>query len=595
MRGKKIGIIIIIIFFVVAVLGGIFAYLFLATDTFKGNKQIFLKYLSQTVEQVEEVKNSKILENYKDRLNLDKYETNTSVDFKYSEGGEVSSGYNNLSINMQTQKDEQYNYKKAQILFGDKSIVQVEGIRSENLDGIRFTDIFNQFVTLQDGKNINGLNLTDENLIMMKNIIEDNQEFYEEILFTNQDYESLKEKYLNIIGNALNDGTYTKQKNSIITINSQTVKSTAYSCQLNGMQVQNLVIKLLNTLKSDDIILNKVNNILNDTKKYEDYITELLRNAEDTEFSNIKVTVYAQNGNIIRTALNIGTDNITIEKTLKNNKYILKIQHEQLNSEKENSQEIIISRTSTDENEEYIFNIEVVDGEDKYSIDATVSSDYKTTMIDFDFYKDIVNINIKAKDIMTDTLSQRIDLQSNNNIVLNNLSDELLKVVVDKMNSAYTDTLLKRYDLLIKKLKSEDLMSALKSILSDGNFDEDDQTSEPSTPAENQITKEEINRFNAKFEFYSGTNISGDSVKVLLDVVKDNLKSVDIIPMQTVSTSTDKVKEKIKLNIKKDNENADLANGITEKINAHDKYDVTIEYNKDSGITEAIIIVPSDK
>ena len=275
MRGKKIGIIIIIIFFVVAVLGGIFAYLFLATDTFKGNKQIFFKYLSQTVEQVEEVKNSKILENYKDRLNLDKYETNTSVDFKYSEGGEVSSGYNNLSINMQTQKDEQYNYKKAQILFGDKSIVQVEGIRSENLDGIRFTDIFNQFVTLQDGKNINGLNLTDENLIMMKNIIEDNQEFYEEILFTNQDYESLKEKYLNIIGNALNDGTYTKQKNSIITINSQTVKSTAYSCQLNGMQVQNLVIKLLNTLKSDDIILNKVNNILNDTKKYEDYITEL--------------------------------------------------------------------------------------------------------------------------------------------------------------------------------------------------------------------------------------------------------------------------------------------------------------------------------
>lgn len=45
MRGKKIGIIIIIIFFVVEVLGGIFAYLFLATDTFKGNKQIFLKYL----------------------------------------------------------------------------------------------------------------------------------------------------------------------------------------------------------------------------------------------------------------------------------------------------------------------------------------------------------------------------------------------------------------------------------------------------------------------------------------------------------------------------------------------------------------------
>ena len=138
-------------------------------------------------------------------------------------------------------------------------------------------------------------------------------------------------------------------------------------------------------------------------------------------------------------------------------------------------------------------------------------------------------------------------------------------------------------------------MSALKSIFSEENFDDSNQIDQTTPSPENQITKEEINRFNAKFEFYSGTNISGDSVKVLLDVVKDNLKSVDIIPMQTVSTSTDKVKEKIKLNIKKDNENADLANGIIEKINAQDKYDVTIEYNKDSGITEAIIIVPSDK
>ena len=43
MRGKKIGIIIIIIFLIVAIVAGVFAYLFLATDIFKGNKKLFFK------------------------------------------------------------------------------------------------------------------------------------------------------------------------------------------------------------------------------------------------------------------------------------------------------------------------------------------------------------------------------------------------------------------------------------------------------------------------------------------------------------------------------------------------------------------------
>ena len=171
MRDKKIGVIIIIIFLIIAIIGGIFAYLFLATDTFKGKKQLFFGYAEQAIEQVEGIADSQTLEKYKDEMNKESFETDTTVNFKYSEGGEVSSGYNNLNINIKTQKENQYNYKNAQILFGDKSIVQVEGIQSENLYGIRFTNIFNQFVTLKNGKNIEGLSLTDENLGMIKDII----------------------------------------------------------------------------------------------------------------------------------------------------------------------------------------------------------------------------------------------------------------------------------------------------------------------------------------------------------------------------------------------------------------------------------------
>lgn len=596
MRGKKIGIIIIIIFLIVAIVAGVFAYLFLATDIFKGNKKLFFNYISETVENVEKIADSKILENYKNKINDQNCETNTSVNFKYSEGGEISSGYNNLNINMKTQKEDKYNYKNAQILFSDRSIVQVEGIQSENLYGIRFTNIFNQFVTLNEGKNINGLDLTDDNLAIMKSIIEDDKEFYDGILFTEQDYQELKQKYMQIIVSALADGTFSKKSDSLITVNSQTLKTTAYSCELNNLQVQNLVIKLLSELENDEIILSKVGNLMNDTKKYENYFNNLLRQAEDTEFSNLKVTIYKQNKSIVRTSINLGTDSIIIETSNSDGKDILKIQHETLNSEKEINQQLVLNKQTTDAKETYTLNLEIVNGDDKYSVEATLESDYKTTDLNLDFYKGIVNINVIAKNTITDNVEQKMELGSSNNVVLNNLSSELLGKVVDKMKTAYTDTLLKRYNLLVKKLKSEDLMSALKGIISEGNFDDDTSSDQPETPADNQVTKEEINRFNAKFEFYNGTDIPADSVKDLIQIASNNLESVDITPLQSESTSSsEKIKESIKLNIKKDTQNTDLANAILEKISSEEKYNITIGYNKSTGIIETITIVPSNK
>ena len=594
MRGKKIGIIIIIIILILAIVAGVTTYLFLKTDVFKSNKQLFYKYTTQAIEQVEKMTDSKTIEKYKEEMKSESYETNTSIDFKYSEGGEVSSGYNKLNINMKTQKEDEYNYKNAQILFGDKSIVQVEGIQDQSLYGIRFTNIFNQFVTLQDGKNIEGLDLTDENLKLIKNIIEDNEEFYNGILFSKQDYQDLKEKYLQIIVDILNTGTFSKQNNTVITINSQTVKVKEYSCKITGLQVQNLIIKLLDSLRNDDIIVNKIQNLLNDSKKYEDCISETLRKVEDTEFSEMKIVIYEQKGKTIRTDINIGKDTITIESSNENSKEILKVKHEELNNEKEVGQEITISKATTETNEQYILSGEKVDGDEKYTLDATIDSDYKNINLNLDFYKDIVNINVKAQNSITNTINQKVELGTTNNIVANNLSQDVLKVVVDKMKSAYKDTLVKRYELLVKKLRSEDLMSALKSIFSEENFDDSNQIDQTTPSPENQITKEEINRFNAKFEFYSGTDISAESVKELIDVVKDNLESVNITPIETTqSTSSDKVKESIKMNIKKDNQNVDLANGVAGKIDLQSKYNITINYNQTSGIIESITIIPS--
>lgn len=596
MRGKKIGIIIIVILLIIAIFAGIITYLFLNTDVFLGKNQVFSKYLIQGISQIEDVMKSESIKKYISMLNDETCETNTKLDFKYSEGGEISSGYNNLSMNMKTQKDQQYNYKNLQILFGDISVIQVESIKQDDLDGIRFTNIFKQFLTFKDGKNIEDSDLTNEEVETMKKVIEDDKEFYSGILFSKEDYENIKNKYLQIFADAMKQGEFSKQNNSVITIDSKTEKTTAYSCKLSSIQVQNLIIKILNNLQNDDIILEKVQNLLGDSKKYKEYVEKILRDAEDTEYPEVNITTYVQDRKNIRTSIIMNTDTVNIETSNNEGKYVLKIQHEQINSEKENNQKIEISRETTSENEKYKLNVETIDGKDKYSAEAVLTSDYKTTEFNLDFYKGIININVKAQNTITNTVKDKINLGSDNNVLANDLDKTVLKMVVQRMKNAYADTLVKRYNLLVKKLQSEDLMTALKSILTDSDSDTENTDNANDNETDNQATKEEINRFNAKFEFYTGSEISAESVKTLLDVVKDHLESVDITPLNTASTSTsEKIKERIKLNIKKDNPNVDLATGIREKLEENEKYDIAITYNDKTGIIETLTIEPNKK
>lgn len=596
MRGKKIGIIIIVILLIIAIFAGIITYLFLNTDVFLGKNQVFSKYLIQGISQIEDVMKSESIKQYISMLNDETCETNTKLDFKYSEGGEISSGYNNLSMNMKTQKDQQYNYKNLQILFGDISVIQVESIKQDDLDGIRFTNIFKQFLTFKDGKNIEDSDLTNEEVETMKKVIEDDKEFYSGILFSKEDYENIKNKYLQIFADAMKQGEFSKQNNSVITIDSKTEKTTAYSCKLSSIQVQNLIIKILNNLQNDDIILEKVQNLLGDSKKYKEYVEKILRDAEDTEYPEVNITTYVQDRKNIRTSIIMNTDTVNIETSNNEGKYVLKIQHEQINSEKENNQKIEISRETTSENEKYKLNVETIDGKDKYSAEAVLTSDYKTTEFNLDFYKGIININVKAQNTITNTVKDKINLGSDNNVLANDLDKTVLKMVVQRMKNAYADTLVKRYNLLVKKLQSEDLMTALKSILTDSDSDTENTDNANDNETDNQATKEEINRFNAKFEFYTGSEISAESVKTLLDVVKDHLESVDITPLNTASTSTsEKIKERIKLNIKKDNPNVDLATGIKEKLEENEKYDIAITYNDKTGIIETLTIEPNKK
>ena len=150
MRNKKILIIVIVFIVVLCITGGVLAYLFLATDAFKSDKEMFLEYFSQNIQMINNMKSAGTYEQIR---NEETYESNIEIKVSNSKGGEISSPLNDLSMMINTKKDNinQYSYTNARVLFKEEQYLEAEVIQDQDISGIRFTDVVKQFVTTRDG------------------------------------------------------------------------------------------------------------------------------------------------------------------------------------------------------------------------------------------------------------------------------------------------------------------------------------------------------------------------------------------------------------------------------------------------------------
>ena len=158
---------------------------------------------------------------------------------------------------------------------------KVYGIR---LDGIK------QFVSVDMNK-INENN-TQENP-ELKNI--DSLLAYVDIkgtvAFTDNEKQTLQNTYLNIIKSNVSKDKYSKQANSIITINNKSVTTNAYTITLTKEQYNNLIVKVLEQVSNDEIILSKIDKVEEIVKeKYSSYNPEKSLREEFVEKINKKVS-----------------------------------------------------------------------------------------------------------------------------------------------------------------------------------------------------------------------------------------------------------------------------------------------------------------
>lgn len=581
MKSKKILIITLIIILVLAVAGTVFTYLFLATDTFKSDKELFAKYISQnseTLEKFTDLQTKKVYEGLKDE---EKYESDTEIKATYSEGGEVSNPINNLSakINVQKDKSEDYFYADGQISYGDEKYLEAEAIKDQEAYGIRFTDIVKQFVTVKNdsklGEVAKDLGTDSVTLEKIMDVIDGKENATEEII-SKEDVQKIKDKYMNIITNAISNGTFSSNKDAKITYNNNTVSAKAYTVSLTSEQVEGMIVEILNNLKEEDKI----------GEKYQDKINDIISNITDEkEIPAVKITVYEQNKKTIRTAIEITSlAKITVENTDENNELKTKIQISGISTETTEEYNIEITK-KTDENQENVEAVlSVTNGDDTYQ--AGISNTLKNSDSEiqiktiFEYKKDILTaaLNLNNNIILGDSFEKKQTL-SNNNYVLNDATEESRQKVITQLKQVVPEKMTTRMGLLMEAIG-----------LKQNNVTE---TEKP----ESEMTQVDINKFNAKFEFFTGDEVTPENVKILIGIAKENLGSYEINIVEdsqnsgnTTTTDPEKIKYSIKLKIEKGKTNEDGTNQILAKISDKKKYKVSIFYKEQNNMIDYITI-----
>ena len=253
---KRYLIMLIIAIVLVLFIGAGFAFAYFFTDAFKSNKTLFFKYISQNNEAFNFIKDDDI-QAYSEKQKQTPYTSEgtikTNVTFPDSSKVQIANALQNCNISFSGKVDNTNKYFKENIKanYSDNQSLEFDLYRKNDIYAIKISDVLYKYLGI-DNNNIKELakklELPEEIISSIPNqldlsILENSLNIY-----SGEDISSIKDKYLKIITDNLTDDLFSKEKTS---------EETIYSITLNETQIQTILVKLLESLKDDEIIINK--------------------------------------------------------------------------------------------------------------------------------------------------------------------------------------------------------------------------------------------------------------------------------------------------------------------------------------------------
>lgn len=619
-RKKRIALAIAIpsIIVIIIIITGILLYL--NTDMFKSNKTLFFKYFGKNSENIKEIEEIFESTEYEKKLQNNKYTDDINIKVNYTNNLQTTSEDNSNTINNvkllikgEEDKNNKYSYKDFKLEKDkniatntenqsssensnesnnkEQNIMEVEYIKNDNNYGIRFSDLFKQYL-LVENNNLKDLfrkiGYSEQELENVPDSIEINDITLSDIKFTEDEIKQLSEKYSEIINKKVSKEKFEKNSKQVITINEKNITTNAYILKLTNEELNNLYVDLLESLKQDEIILNKIESIQNKINSIninsseskdlkESFAEEIDLQIEKINKTNIgnqetKIIVYENSGKTIRTAIQ-GKD--------------YEINFDYINTQDEKNIELIVKK---DEIETY--NIKLKKDKDGIKLDIYSNDETNPIKISLEQNKNESdkkcsnNINLKYENAnsklevsaeqeinIVDNFENENTLNDQNSILLNGLEKEQLQAVLNQVS----EEVQQKINSISEEVKINDIQEILETL----GIINKQQNIEAGG-----ITETEKNRFNSKFEILKGEELDNENVLKVVEAVKDNIINAQV-----------DTNEEIKIEISRNESNQDIEKSLEEYIKKEKdkKYDIKIEYDEDTELVKYIIMTPAKK
>ena len=309
---------IIIISILIVLLLVVFVVLYFCTDLLKSDKQLFFKYASQLVETEGGFVENNIEAFYNKKQQMP-YENEGKFDFTVDLGNNTNEQIdiaNDFVVNFSGKTDKTNNKAEQNIELKYSDDVSWPLIYRHDGDiyGIQTDYVSSKYVAVENNnlkEFAEKVGMTDTSDVPEKiEILEDKANFE----YTEEEKQTVHEKYMTILENQFRDDQFQTEKNDDGT--------TRYILTMTNEELKNLVIALLNELKTDDVTLGKINNILSEQDLYTkntieaediDSIIESLQEG-NTEEGEVQFIVAQKDSKLISISLNQNDNNIQLTK-----------------------------------------------------------------------------------------------------------------------------------------------------------------------------------------------------------------------------------------------------------------------------------------
>ena len=309
---------IIIISILIVLLLVVFGVLYFCTDLLKSDKQLFFKYASQLVETEGGFVENNIEAFYNKKQQMP-YENEGKFDFTVDLGNNTNEQIdiaNDFVVNFSGKTDKTNNKAEQNIELKYSDDVSWPLIYRHDGDiyGIQTDYVSSKYVAVENNnlkEFAEKVGMTDTSDVPEKIEVPENTTSFE---YTEEEKQTVQEKYITILENQFRDDQFQAERNEDGTIR--------YILTMTNEELKNLVIALLNELKTDDVTLGKINNILSEQDLYTkntieaediDSIIESLQEG-NTEEGEVQFIVAQKDSKLISISLNQNDNNIQLTK-----------------------------------------------------------------------------------------------------------------------------------------------------------------------------------------------------------------------------------------------------------------------------------------